>query len=131
MSSQLLVVRARRVIAPARLIGRLYRSATTSARAMAVRSMLRPLSPLALAAVADGAFAYAMVDGADDALFVGRIASAQVAELADFALQVDPATLVQAAQMLASPVAGTAFAAAALALLMRQLAALRGRLTPG
>lgn len=130
MSSRKLVVRARRVIAPARLIGRLYRSASMSARVMAIRSMLRPLSPLALAVVADGAFAFSLADGADDALSLGRIAATQVAELADFALQVDPGTLMQAAEALASPVVGTAFAAAALALLMRQLSALRGRFTP-
>ena len=130
MGSQLPVARPRRLTAPARLIGRLYRSASESARVTAIGSMLRPLSPLALAAVADGAFAFALVNGTDDTLRLGTIASSQVAELADFALQVDPSALLQAAEMLARPAAGTAFAAAVVALLVRQMPALRARLMP-
>ena len=111
-----------------RLIERLHRSASQSVRAKAVRSMLRPLSPLALAAVADGSFAFALVGGMDDNRQLAEVASARVAQLADFAYQVDPGALLQAAEMLASPAAGTAFAAAVVALLLRELPALRTRL---
>ncbi|MCA0326340.1 MAG: hypothetical protein LCH89_12160 [Proteobacteria bacterium] len=120
----------RRLMAPARLVARLYHSASASARVTAVRSLLRPLSPLALAVVADGAFAFVLTGEADESLRLAAVARAQVAELADFAYQVDPATLVRAAELLATPAAGTAFAAAVLALLMRKLAAPWGRVTP-
>ena len=113
-------------VSPIRLIVRLYRSASTPVRARAVRSLLRPLSPLAMAAVADGAFAFTLVGNADAQ--VGAVASAQVAQLADFAYQVDPGALLQAAEMLASPAAGTAFAAAVVALLVREWPAMRARL---
>ena len=90
--------------------------------------MLRPLSPLALAVVADGAFARALTGEAEDPLRLATVASAHVAELADFAYQVDPSALVQAAEMLVTPTGGSVFAAAVIALLVRKLPALRVRL---
>ncbi|MFV0679138.1 hypothetical protein [Ottowia sp.] len=106
------------------LIARLCRTASEVVRAKAIASLLQPLSPLALLTVADGAFACALHEGGVHAGQIGHVASAQVSALAEFAWQVEPAVFIQVAELLTpSATASTAFAAAALALLMRQLQA--------
>ncbi|HRN76762.1 hypothetical protein [Ottowia sp.] len=113
----------------ARLIARLYRSASQAQRVRVVRFLLRPLSPLALVAVAGGAFSFAVVrDPSLEPERLSALAGPQVAELADFALQVDPAVLAQVADVLIQPAAATGLAAAAMALLWRRRqAAVRDR----
>lgn len=108
-----------------RLVCRLYRGADPAARAGMLATLMRPLGPLGLAAVASGAFAGfvtrrrgVVVDiGADE---VSRFSIEQVHELARFVEQVDAGTLQQLmAQVVASPNGFSAFGAAAALLALR------------
>lgn len=108
----------------ARLVSRLY-AANAPLRGRMLACLLRPLSPLGLAAIAAGAFAgclqrqgganpWAAVDD------VGRYSREQVLELARFVEQVSPDALQQVADLIASrPVGMAAFSASAALLLLR------------
>ena len=108
-----------------RLVSRLYRSADPAARAGMLTALMRPLSPLALAAVASGAFAGfvarrrgAPIDvGIDEA---NRFTSDQVLELARFVEQVDVGAFRDAVSgIVASPAGYTAFGVAVALLVLR------------
>lgn len=108
-----------------RLISRLYRNADPAGRAGILTALMRPLSPLGLAAVASGAFAGfvarrrgAPIDvGLDEA---GRFTSDQVLELARFVEQVDIDAFRQAVSgIVASPAGYTAFGVAVALLVLR------------
>ena len=109
----------------ARLISRLYAAASTPLRARMLAGLLRPLSPLGLAAVAAGAFAGFVHRGGADSLRVaaedaGRFTSEQVFELARFVEQVRPDALQQAASLVAdNPMNAAAFSVAVAMLLLR------------
>jgi hypothetical protein len=114
----------------ARLASRLYAGASAVQRSRIVTALLRPLGPLALVAVASGAFAGLLTrDGAmghgvsvDE---LGAFTNDQVFELARFVEQASPDALQQAARAIVdNPFGVSAFGAAAAVLLA---AALRGR----
>lgn len=122
-----------------RLVSRLYAAAHQSLRGKLMACLVRPLSPLGLAAVAAGAFTVFMrrsssgftiaVD--DAALF----SNAQIAELARFVQQVSPDALQRFASLVANnPVGLAAFSASAALLLLRVLsddtAAAHGKAAP-
>ena len=107
-----------------RLISRLYRGAGPAARASMLTALLRPFSPLAMAAVASGAFAglvarrrTSMVDVALDE--AGRYTADQVLELARFAEQIDIDACGEALGILAASPGVTAFGVAAAVLWLR------------
>jgi hypothetical protein len=87
---------------PARLAARLYAGATAVQRSRIVTTLCRPLGPLALVAVASGAFA-GLLDRASalgSTLQIDELAGFtrdQVFELARFVEQVSPEALQQAA----------------------------------
>ena len=122
-------VGARRERAPAvpRLVARLYSSADRPLRATLLACLTQPLSSLGLAAVAAGAFARLLFAGRADGTGGGieeaaQFTSAQILELARFVEQVSPQALQQFAVLVArSPVAGAAFGASAVVLLLRGL----------
>lgn len=107
----------------ARLASRLYASAGAVQRSRIVVTLLRPLGPLALVAVASGAFA-GLLDRASalgSALPIdelGHFTREQVFELARFVEQVSPDALQQMAGAIAeNPFGVSAFGAAAAVLL--------------
>jgi len=108
-----------------RLVWRLYRSANLPLRARLLACLVRPLSPLALVAVAAGAFAGVMHRrGASGSPFaiedVARYTHEQVTELARFVEQVQPQALQDFATLVADSGAGTAaFTTAVAVVLMR------------
>lgn len=118
--------RARLRTAAARLVSRIYRSASAPLRADMLACLLRPLGTLSLVAVASGAFARLLQrDGvAPDRVpveDVARYSSAQILELARFVHEVDPDTLEQLAALLTDGTLGvTALSASALVLLYRR-----------
>ena len=121
-------VEARRERAPAvpRLVARLYSSADQPLRASLLACLTQPLSSLGLAAVAAGAFARLLfaggADGAGSIEEAAQFTSGQILELARFVEQVSPQALQQFAALVArSPVAGAAFGASAVVLLLRRL----------
>ncbi len=106
----------------ARLVSRLY-AANAPLRARMLALLLRPLSPLGVAAIAAGAFASSLHRhgatwvSADD---VGRYSNDQILELARFVEQVSPAALQQVADLVTSrPVGIATFSASAALLLLR------------
>jgi hypothetical protein len=112
----------------AHLASRLYLSAGAVQRSRIVATLLRPLGPLALVAVASGAFA-GLLDRAGalgSALPIdelGHFTRDQVFELARFVEQVSPDALQQVAGAIAeNPFGLTAFGAAAAVLLARAVA---------
>jgi hypothetical protein len=111
----------------ARLAARLYASASTVQRSRIVTGLLRPLGPLALVAVASGAFAGLLnrVSTRGGGLTVDDLASftnGQIFELARFVEQVSPDALHQVAGAIAeNPFGVSAFGAAAAVLLVNAL----------
>jgi len=108
---------------PARLVARLYTSASASSRSRLLTALLSPLSPLALVGVASGAFAgfvgRAAVATLDE---FGRFSRTQVFELARFVEQVSPEALHHLARALAGARAElSGFAGASMLLLLRLL----------
>lgn len=117
---------ARHRTAAARLVARIYRSASEPLRADMLACLLRPLGTLSLVAVASGAFARLMQrDGVPpDRVPVeeaARYSSEQILELAHFVHEVDPDTFEQLAALLTDSTLGvTALSASALVLLYRR-----------
>jgi len=107
----------------ARLVARLYDSANQALRTRLVACLVRPLGPLALAAVAAGAFT-AVLSRSGAGSFsvaigdVARFSKEQVAELARFVEQVQPDALLQAAQLVADYPFGVGAFSASVALLL-------------
>ncbi len=103
----------------ARLVARLYAGADAIQRSRLLAGLLRPLGPLALVAVASGAFAglFNRVGGdlpANAIEELARFSAAQVFELASFVEQVDPDVLKQVAgRLVDSPLGLSAFGVAA------------------
>jgi hypothetical protein len=108
---------------PARLVARLYTSASASSRSRLLTALLRPLSPLALVGVASGAFAGFVGRGPASSLDdLGRFSREQIFELARFVEEVSPEALRHVARALAGASAElSAFASAAALLLMRSV----------
>jgi len=106
----------------ARLASRLYAGASAMQRSRIVTTLLRPLGPLALVAVASGAFA-GLLDrvnalGAASIDELGHFTRDQVFELARFVEQVSPDALQQVAGTIAeNPLGVSALGAAAAVLL--------------
>jgi hypothetical protein len=106
----------------ARLIGRLYGSANLALRTRLVACLVRPLSPLGLAAIGAGAFTILLsprggaisVAVAD----VARFSKDQIAELARFVEQVSPEALAQVAAMVSDNPIGAGTFTASVALLL-------------
>jgi hypothetical protein len=112
--------------AAARLVSRVYGSASASLRADMLVCLLRPLGTLSLVAVASGAFAGLLQRGGvapdrvslDD---VARYSSDQIRELALFVHEVDPGALEHIGSLLShNPMTVTALSASALVLLYRR-----------
>ncbi len=111
----------------ARLLARLYGSSSLAVRTKLVACLVRPLSPLGLAAVSAGAFTVVLARSSSGGLSVAmadvaRFSKDQIAELARFVEQVSPEALQQAAALLADnrSALGT-FAASAAVLLALEL----------
>ena len=105
------------------LVARVYAGGGPQQRSRLVRSLIRPLGPLALVGVASGAFAgfvgRAAVATLDE---FGRFSRTQVFELARFVEQVSPEALHQLARALAGARAElSGFAGASMLLLLRLL----------
>jgi len=120
----------------ARLIARLYGSANLTLRTRFVACLIRPLSPLGLAAIGAGAFTILLsrrgAGGISVAVAdVAQFSKEQIAELARFVEQVSPDALAQVAAMVADNPVGvgtfTASVAVLLALELRGAATARGR----
>ncbi len=120
----------------ARLIARLYGSANLALRTRFVACLIRPLSPLGLAAIGAGAFTVLLsrrgAGGISIAVAdVAQFSKEQIAELARFVEQVSPEALAQVAAMVAdNPVGVGAFTASVgvlLALELRGVSAARRR----
>lgn len=113
--------------AAARLVSRVYRSASQPLRADMLVCLLRPLGTLSLVGVASGAFATLLqLNGAAPAILsvevVARFSSDQIMELASFVHEVNPGVMEQLAALLAqNPMGVTALSASALVLLYRRL----------
>ena len=111
----------------ARLASRLYAGAGAVQRSRIVATLVRPLGPLALVAVASGAFAGLLdrVSALGAALPIDELAHftrEQVFELARFVEQVSPDALQQVAGAVAeNPFGVSAFGAAAAVLLVSTL----------
>jgi hypothetical protein len=110
-----------------RLAARLYAAAGAPLRARMLASLVRPLGPLGLVAIASGAFSGFLARGGpagvqvalDD---VGDYTTEQVAELVRFVEQVSPQALMQIARLVAdNPPGIPAFSAAVALLLLRLL----------
>lgn len=107
----------------ARLASRLYAGASAVQRSRIVATLVRPLGPLALVAVASGAFAGLLnrihaLGGALPIDELGHFTRDQVFELARFVEQVSPDALQQVAGAIAeNPLGVSAFGAAAAVLL--------------
>jgi hypothetical protein len=117
----------RRRLAAARLVSRVYRTASEPLRADMLACLLRPLGTLSLVAVASGAFAGMLQRNGtapervplDDA---ARYSSEQILELAVFVQEASPDALQQVTSLLTQhPMGMTAFSASALLLLYRKL----------
>lgn len=107
----------------ARLIGRLYGSANLALRTRFVACLVRPLSPLGLAAIGAGAFAILLVPRTTGGIGiavadVARFSKDQIAELARFVEQVSPDALAQVAAMVADNPVGVGSFTASVALLL-------------
>ncbi len=117
---------ARHRAACARLVARIYRSASEPLRADMLACLLRPLGTLSLVAVASGAFARLLQrDGVAPERVpveeVARYSSEQILELAQFVHEVNPDALEQLAALLTDSALGvTALSASALLLLYRR-----------
>lgn len=113
----------------ARLVARLYSSSSLAVRARLVACLVRPLSPLGLAAVAAGAFTVVLSRSGQGGLSVAvavadvaRFSKEQIAELARFVEQVSPEALQQAAGLIAdNPFSVGSFAASVALLLTLEL----------
>lgn len=111
----------------ARLASRLYATASAPLRAKMLAGLLRPLSPLGLAAIAAGAFAGFLHRGGEEGVRValddvGRYTNDQIFELARFVEQVSPDALQQVASLVTdSPVGMAAFSVSVAMLLLRSL----------
>lgn len=111
----------------ARLISRVYRTASGPLRADMLTCLLRPLGTLSLVAVASGAFARLLqYNGAapDHVALdeVWRFSSSHIFELALFVHEENPEALQQVASLLTQDATGlTALSASALVLLYRKL----------
>ncbi len=106
----------------ARLASRLYAGAGAVQRTRIVATLLRPLGPLAVVAVASGAFAGLLTRLGSEALAsaeeLAEFTSEQIFELARFVEQVSPEALHQAAGVVAdNPLDVSALGAAAAVLL--------------
>jgi hypothetical protein len=116
---------ARKRLAMARVVSRVFRAANDALRADMLTHLLRPLGPLGLVAVASGAFARlgrhdGMVPDTISAEDVVRYSSEQVRELALFAYEVNPDAFQPLVEQLAQPAMGiVALSTAALVLLYR------------
>jgi hypothetical protein len=114
-----------------RLVARLYASSTEPMRAQMLECMLKPLSPLGVAAVASGVFLGQLLQGgygglraaAAGAVRASSYTTSQVAELVRFVEQVQPAVLQQLASLVrdAPGPGGLCLSAAALLVLVRRL----------
>lgn len=107
----------------ARLIGRLYGSANLALRTRFVACLIRPLSPLGLAAIGAGAFAILLVPRTAGGIGVAvadvaRFSKEQIAELARFVEQVSPDALAQVAALAADNPVGIGSFTASVALLL-------------
>jgi hypothetical protein len=106
----------------ARLASRLYAGASAMQRSRIVTTLLRPLGPLALVAVASGAFAgllnRANALGAASIDEMGHFTRDQVFELARFVEQVSPDALQQVAGTIAENPFGVSALGAAAAVLL-------------
>jgi len=119
----------------ARLASRLYAGASAVQRSRIVATLLRPLGPLAIVAVASGAFAglleRAPALGAASIEELGHFSRDQVFELARFVEQVSPDALQQVAGAVAdNPVGVSALGAAAAVLLASAVGDTPGAATP-
>ena len=109
------------------LIAELYDNASQPLRAKLLECLLRPVGPLAMVAIAAGAFGSFLHRGAHHRLSVtlddvARISGNQMLELARFVEQCGPEAFDQVASVLADNPSGIAAASAsALTLLMRLL----------
>jgi hypothetical protein len=118
---------SRHRIACARLVARIYRSASEPLRADMLACLLRPLGTLSLVAVASGAFARLLQrEGVPPDRVpveeVARYSSEQILELAHFVHEVDPNTLEQLGALLTDSTLGvTALSASALVQLYRRV----------
>ena len=118
----------------ARLASRLYAGAGAVQRSRIVATLLKPLGPLALVAVASGAFAgllgrMSALGAARPLDELGHFTREQVFELARFVEQVSPDALQQVAGAIAdNPLGVSALGAAAAALLAN---AMRAQAEPG
>jgi hypothetical protein len=93
------------------LISEAYGQAAQPLRAKLLECLLRPLSPLALAVVAAGAFGGLLQRGAPVAVSsedAARFSATQILELARFVEQCSPQVFQQAAALLADPRMGMA-----------------------
>lgn len=106
----------------ARLASRLYAGASAMQRSRIVTTLLRPLGPLALVAVASGAFAGLLgrADAVETASIdeLGHFTRDQVFELARFVEQVSPDALQQVAGTIAENPSGVSALGAAAAVLL-------------
>jgi hypothetical protein len=107
----------------ARLVARLYSSSSLAVRTRLVACLVRPLSPLGLAAVAAGAFTVFLSPSGPGGLSVAmadvaRFSKDQIAELARFVEQVSPEALQQAAALIADNPFGVGTFAASVAVLL-------------
>jgi hypothetical protein len=107
----------------ARLLARLYSSSNLAVRTRLVACLVRPLSPLGLAAVSAGAFTVILVRSSGGGLSVAmadvaRFSKDQIAELARFVEQVSPEALQQAGALLADNRSGVGTFAASVAVLL-------------
>jgi hypothetical protein len=107
----------------ARLLARLYGSSSLVVRTRLVACLVRPLSPLGLAAVSAGAFTVVLARSSGGGLSVAmadvaRFSKDQIAELARFVEQVSPEALQQAAALLADNRSAVGTFAASVALLL-------------
>ena len=106
----------------ARLIGRLYASANAALRTRFLACLIRPLSPLGLAAIGAGAFTV-LLSPRGGAISVAvadaaRFSRDQIAELARFVEQVSPDALSQVAAMVADNPVGVGSFSASVGLLL-------------
>jgi hypothetical protein len=107
----------------ARLLARLYSSSSLVVRTRLVACLVRPLSPLGLAAVSAGAFTVVLASSRGGSLSVAmadvaRFSKDQIAELVRFVEQVSPEALQQAAALFVNNRAGVGTFAASVAVLL-------------
>jgi hypothetical protein len=106
----------------ARLLARLYNSSSLVVRTRLVDCLVRPLSPLGLAAVSAGAFTVLLAPSSAGLRVamadVARFSKDQIAELARFVEQVSPEALQQAAALIADNPFGVGTFAASVAVLL-------------